>query len=177
MLRAVILISCLALPLAALAEQGSPGYVAVSVRVLKATNIMSEPPGRALSFVANDRHIALDQRITDLRSKLKRLSYTSYRLLSSMQRDVAMTRRTVIPLGAGDLLTVRPLYIEGEKVAMWLRWEDRSGQIFLDTRMHLIPGESFVTGTDQTQDSGLILAIDVKPSAADAGSAASKLAE
>lgn len=162
-MRVCFIVACLvASPLLLSAEDLQSGSVLVSVRVLRATHIMSEEPKSKLSFVANDRHIALDQRISDLRSKLRKLSYTSYRLLSSEQRVVPMTRRAVIPVGSGDNLTVRPLSSDGDKVSMWLKWEDRSGQTVLDTRMHFVPGESFVTGTDQSQESGVILAIDVK---------------
>ena len=109
------------------------------------------------------KKLAVDNGIKDLSSKLQKLPFTRFKLLSTYSEIVPVANRRTISIGEGHNLTLRPLYIDGKKVGMWLRWQDHSGMKLLDTRMHLTSGESMITGTDAAAGSGVILAIDVEP--------------
>ena len=137
--------------------------VKVQVRTLKASDMAPEAAGELTYFGPRSAPVSVDARLADLRSRLEKLSFRSYRLISDDSRSIAMTRRETFLFNDGAHLFVRPLYLEKGKVGMWLKWEDKFGTSLLDTRMHFAPGESFLTGTDHSKASGIILAIDVSP--------------
>lgn len=105
----------------------------------------------------------IDPAIQDLSQKLLKLNFSTYRLLGTNREVVGMKKKEVLHLVDGYMLTVRPLYIEDKRVGMWLKWQDRSGLVILDTRMHFDPGSTMLAGTDRGDSSGLVLAIDVVP--------------
>jgi hypothetical protein len=107
--------------------------------------------------------VDVDQKITDLSDKLRKLHYKKYVLVSSRKDVVSMQQKKVLSLGKGHTLALRPMYIDGKRVGMWLKWKDDQGAKLLDTRMHFTCGESVVTGTERSDNSGVILAIDVNP--------------
>ncbi len=135
--------------------------VKVQVRALKASDMPPEAAGDVAYFSARRAPVSLDSRLSDLRPRLEKLSFRSYRLISDETRSIGLTRREVFIMNDGAHLSVRPLYLEKGKVGMWLKWEDKLGMPLLDTRMQFSPGESFLTGTDHNPASGIILAVDV----------------
>lgn len=109
--------------------------------------------------------VSVDDRINDISSQLKKLQYQRYSLISAREGFVEVAHKKVFGLSNGHTLSLRPLYIEGSRVGMWLKWQDDQGMDLLDTRMHFTCGEAFLTGTEKSDDSGVILAIDVQPAA------------
>ena len=105
----------------------------------------------------------IDPRLSDISEKLRKLHFKSYRLLASQTQVVPLMKKGKLALVNGDNLILRPLLVSSERVSMWLKWKDAEGMEILDTRMHFDPGESMLTGTDNNEESGVILAIEVKP--------------
>lgn len=138
------------------------GYVLVTVRKVLASGLFEV---KGLQTV-NVPVIELDRRISDLQSKLENLHYRQFRLVASYQDVVEIMKKQTMLLELGQRLMVRPLYMRDDKIGLWLRWVDSDGAELLDTRMHFKPGESIVTGVDNSGERGTILAINV--SAADA---------
>lgn len=126
--------------------------VIVSVRTVRASDPLTGPATRKLK---------IDERIRDLSQKLSKLPYGAYSLLSAERLTIGMKHRQSLTLAGGQTLTVRPLYADDERVGMWLKWQEPNGAEILDTRMHFDYGESMIAGTDNTPESGVILAIDV----------------
>lgn len=130
------------------------GVFELEIRTIEASELLQgDAPGV-------DRSI--DARIEDLRSQLERLHYRNFRLMAAQRERVLPRRKTIFPLAHGHQLAVKPLYIDGNRVGVWMRWVDGSGAEVLDTRMHLTCGESLITGTDRDADQGVVVAI--KPS-------------
>jgi len=156
----IMALVCLWVPCAEAQNLLAVGSVKVRVRALEASNLAG--PGEVQMSRVATQPVRLDPNIADLRSKLSRLNFRSYKLISVNDKVIPLTKRGTITFNGGDTLNFRPLYMENDKVGMWLRWEDKQGISLLDTRVHFAPGESFVTGTDSSNYTGLILAIDVK---------------
>lgn len=152
----------LLLPLSLHAERRQPragGGVAVQVRALQAM----QPREEAAIHDGAASDVECDERIADLRGKLAKLHFRKFKLISDENVVVPVTRKQAIGLNGGETLIVRPLYVEKERIGMYLDWQDKQGKSILNTRMHFVPGESVLTGTDHSSNSGVILAIDVKP--------------
>ncbi len=105
----------------------------------------------------------IDPRLSDIGEKLRKLHFKSFRLLSSQTQVVPLMKKGKLALINGDNLILRPLLVSPDRISMWLKWKDANGMEVLDTRMHFDPGESMLTGTDHSDESGVILAIEVKP--------------
>jgi hypothetical protein len=105
----------------------------------------------------------VDSRIEDLRPKLSKLRYRSFKMQAEDRDVIPLRKRRTFHLSCGHTLTVRPLYMEKERIGLWMQWLDKAGMKMLDTRMHMNTGETMVTGTEAEGDCGTILAIDVKP--------------
>lgn len=112
------------------------------------------------SFVAQTK---LDPSLADLNDKLESLPFEHFALLSTEERRLPLKKRETIQFAGGQVLHIRPLYIEDSKVSLWLNWIDDSGQSILDSRLHFDSSESMLAGTDSTDDTGLLLAISVGP--------------
>jgi len=103
----------------------------------------------------------IDERISDLSEQLKRLHFRKFKLRNSVEKRMALESKVIFELGDGHTLELKPLYRNKDRVCLWIEWTDGSGMKVLNTRLHLNVKESMITGTDQSQDSGVILAIDV----------------
>lgn len=134
--------------------------VTVRVRSVRATGVLNSQ---------DNSPIEVESDLEDLSPKLKKLHYRKFTLLDTQQRKVTLMQRETMLLIDGNKLTVKPLYVQAQehtdrkRVGMWISWLDKTGEEILDTRMHFTCGENMVTGTDGTEDSGLILAISVSP--------------
>lgn len=139
--------------------QGNNPTVVVQVRTIKASKPKDSGEGESST------EIEIDSRLDDIRGKLGQINYLKYRLLAEDQLSVRIKRKHSMVLKDHTLLTVRPLYVEDEKVGMWLKWTDESGeQVLLDTRMHFVAGDSMIAGTDSAGDCGIILSIKAQKS-------------
>lgn len=105
----------------------------------------------------------LDPAISDLKDKLESLPFEQFVLISSQEKLIPLKKKETIEFKCGQFLHLRPLLIDGNKVSLWLNWEDSNGQNILDTRMHFDSSQSMLAGTDSTDDTGLLLAINVRP--------------
>ena len=103
----------------------------------------------------------VDAALSDIRVQLEQLDFSEFRFLGSHAEVIPLKRKALIRLDQGHFLTVRPLYIEPRRVGLWLKWVDQRGMELLDTRLHLTPEESMITGTDAADNCGTLLAIRV----------------
>lgn len=105
----------------------------------------------------------VDPKIEDLKVQLAHLHYADYKMLAHRSVVVPVTSKRVIRLSDGHRLTLRPIYANAERVGMWMKWNDRSGEKVLDTRLHFDCMKNVLTGLETNEDKGLILAIKVTP--------------
>ncbi|MBN8550366.1 MAG: hypothetical protein J0M12_13720 [Deltaproteobacteria bacterium] len=135
----------------------------VHIRTIRASHpIEVEATEHEKSDAPAPGKVKFDSRIVDLASKLNKLHFRCFKLISSQDEVIPLGKRETLSLVEGNQLTLRPLTLDSKRVGMWLKWQDSSGMQVLDTRMHFDLGESMVTGIDGAADSGLILAIDVQ---------------
>lgn len=123
---------------------------------------------RVVSAVVGDRgNFLFDAGIKDVAAQLKRLPFSEFRLTSENHQEIALRQKLFIPLNRGQVLAVRPLQYENERITIWLKWCDNDGSEILDTKMRLEPGRSMLAGTESSENgsSGMILVIDVAPKA------------
>lgn len=134
--------------------------IIVDVRTLKASDMVVDDEQLGRSSLT-PQELRLDKRLEDLRPKLQRLNFRTFRLISSAHTSLPMTRRETIGLSNGHTLIVRPIGADIETICLWLKWLDQKGHPILDTRLHVPRNESILAGTDHSADSGMILAISV----------------
>jgi hypothetical protein len=142
-------------------DSGSPSQnLLITVRTIQAQGRIDEN-----EMSGNPIPIRIDGRLKDLADKLRKLPFRGFVFMSGDERTVPVRRKEVLALVNGQTLSMRPLYLEDNKVGLWVRWQDRSGAEILDTRMHLDIGQSMIAGTDLLNDpsSGLVLAVEVAP--------------
>ena len=163
LLASLLLCSTVAMADGPTGELGSGGgTVRIRVRTVKATLRLPDqelPDPTSSQGAPIDRIV--DDSLFDLAPKLEKLHFKKFHLVSSQDEVVPMMKKATMYLQDGNTLSVRPLYLDGPKIGMWLRWQSATGVKILDTRMHFHCGESMLTGTDGDGDSGMVLAIDV----------------
>ena len=135
--------------------------VLVEIRAVRATQPISEVPSGESPYKPTSMKV--DGRIRELSHKLEKLPFQSFRLMSSETHLVPLKKRETYVLSSGQTVSVRTLYVEKTKVGLWLKWQDQNGVEILDTRAHIEFGESIVLGTDTTDDTGVVLIVDVRP--------------
>ncbi len=133
--------------------------IMIRVRMVRAEGLINNHDHRP--NVSSVR-INVDKDLKDIDSQLRNLNYRFFHLVSSNNYFVPVLRKHTIYLAQGNALTVRPIYTDGSRVGLWLRWLNESGQRVLDTRMHFNGEETVLTGTENHQGGGIILAIDVE---------------
>lgn len=145
----------------ALAEESChEGMIKVIVRTIQASG-----PRQANTQDKQDSNsISLEASLADLKAKLALLPFNSFRLISSQEQEISLKKKDSFRLPNGQSLTFRPMYMEQERVGMWLSWKEADGSDILNTRLHFDADESVLTGTDYHDNEGRILAIRaVKP--------------
>ena len=130
--------------------------VKVYVRTIEASDPIKTESGNASTA-------SIDSELTDLQSKLARLPFRSFRLISSRQEELVLKKRDTLSLPNGQTLSFRPIYTDHSRVGLWLSWRDKSGTDILNTRLHFDSDDSVLTGTDSATEGGLILAIKAEP--------------
>lgn len=190
----------------AVADEGeavtAPGII-VNIRVVKALGEIQEdgsagvggsaeksPPGIIQSVVANitaaSQELApapeqkVEPALDDIGSKLRKLHYREFKLASSQDVAIPLMKKRVVYLSDGHTLTIRPQYVDGSKIGIWLRWVDEAGTRVLDTRMHFHEEETMLAGTELPSCSrsrnAAALKADAKGQLVDGGHAATVLA-
>lgn len=108
--------------------------------------------------------ITLEESLSDLKPKLTLLPFSSFRLISKKEQEISVKKKESLQLPNGQTLSFRPMYMENERVCVWLSWKDADGADILNTRIHFDADESVLTGTDYHDNEGRILAIRaIKP--------------
>ncbi|MCB9030317.1 MAG: hypothetical protein H6619_04635 [Deltaproteobacteria bacterium] len=100
--------------------------------------------------------------ISDMESKLRKLQYDHFHLLASEHKNVEFNHKEVLHLPQGHTLSFKPIARKDDRIQLWLNWTNDQGAELLDTQLHLISGESMITGTEESDDQGLIVEISVK---------------
>lgn len=129
--------------------QGGSGSFELEVRTIRASDVGENTPGSGV----------IDPRLEDLRSQLEQLHYRTFKLLAAERERVLTRKKTIFSLIDGHRFAVKPLYLDGNRVGVWMRWVDGDGAEVLDTRMHLTCGESIIAGTDRESGEGMIVAV------------------
>jgi hypothetical protein len=131
--------------------------VKVVVRTIQATGPRASSSGQAQTT-------SLDDSLADLKPQLALLPFSAFHLISSKEEEISLKKRESFRLPNGQTLTFRPMYMEKERVGLWLSWKDTDGSDILNTRIHFDADDSVLTGTDYQDNEGRILAIRaVKP--------------
>ena len=107
---------------------------------------------------------SLEDALADLKPQLILLPFSTFHLIDSKEEEISLKKKESFRLPNGQTLTFRPMYMEKERVGMWLSWKDTDGSDILNTRIHFDADDSVLTGTDYHDNEGRILAIRaVKP--------------
>ncbi len=131
--------------------------VKVVVRTIQATGPRASSSGQTQTT-------SLDDSLADLKPQLTLLPFSAFHLISSKEEEISLKKKESFRLPNGQTLTFRPMYMEKERVGMWLSWKDTDGSDILNTRIHFDADDSVLTGTDYHDNEGRILAIRaVKP--------------
>jgi hypothetical protein len=148
-------------------ESNAYEKVLVRVRAIKASELLDstgllDSAGREPR--AQSPKLVIDSRLHDIENKLKQLHFRNYQLVSNEEVTIPLKKRETINLTEQTVLTLRPLFVDEDRVAIWLKWTDRTGnQVLLDTRMHIGFKESMLAGTDSNEGKGIILAVEARP--------------
>lgn len=160
-LTVVTLGTLVALTGSATAEDSCEG---TKIKLIVRTIQASEPRQPHTQDSAETPSIKLEESLTDLKPKLALLPFSSFRLISTKEEEISLKKRESLQLPNGQTLSFRPMYMEKERVCMWLSWKDTDGSDILNTRIHFDADESVLTGTDYHDNEGRILAIRaIKP--------------
>ncbi len=131
--------------------------VKVVVRTIQAT-------GPRQSSTDTTQTTSVEEAIADLKPQLNLLPFSTFHLISRKEEEISLKKKESFRLPNGQTLTFRPMYMDKERVGMWLSWKDTDGSDILNTRIHFDSDESVLTGTDYQDNEGRILAIRaVKP--------------
>lgn len=127
--------------------------VALEIRAIKALGMLEEE-----SLKARDR-IIVDTRLSDLDTEFHAFPFQMYQFLDQQDVRVSMRRKQEVHLVTGQLLKLRLLSAASNGILLWLRWQAKSGELLLDTRVHLDFGDNVIAGAESVNRTGLILAI------------------
>lgn len=142
-------------PLKAWADDSCEGSkIKLVVRTIHASG-----PRTTTQESATDQKIAVEAQLDDIKPKLEMLPFTSFRLISQKEEEISVKKKESIQLPNGQTLSFRPMYMDKDRVGMWLSWKDTDGSDILNTRIHFDADESVLTGTDYRDNEGRILAI------------------
>ena len=131
--------------------------VKLKVRLLQA----SDKTMLGFSSFTDDR--VLEPQLEDLRTQLETLPYDSFKTVSSEKIVLPIKKANNLALSNGHSVMLKPLSVHGQEISLWLNWKDENGDCLLDTRMHFDSSQAMIAGTDHSPDSGLLLAINVRP--------------
>jgi hypothetical protein len=148
-------------PLALIADAPATHSTCKQVHVQARTILASKPISGDVVSTSIAKQV--DSRLSDIESKLNKLPFAEYRLLVDRSFVVPLMKRRSVTLSDGQLLTVRPIYANEERVGVWLKWQDQDGAEIIDSRLHFDCNQPFLTGMERNDDKGLILAVTVKP--------------
>lgn len=129
------------------------------VKLVVRTIHASGARGGEAQQASGESTISVENSLTDLKPKLAMLPFTSFRLISQREEEISVKKKESIQLPNGQTLAFRPMYMDKERVGMWLSWKDTDGSDILNTRIHFDADESVLTGTDYRDNEGRILAI------------------
>ena len=131
------------------------GTVQVLVRAIQASSPTTDNPPPS--------PLILEDAIADLQPKLAQLPFRSFKLLSAKQEQLEVKHQETVKLPNGQTVALRPMFAADHRVGLWLNWLDTDGSEILNTRLHFDTEDSLVTGTDSSQNEGLLLAIKAVP--------------
>ncbi len=149
-------IFCCFLLLGQISTAKAEDKVQVTVRLLQASD-------RSMLGFSSFMEHAIDPQLIDLKEQLNVLPFESFTVLNTQKISLPIKKKDSLELANGHNLILKALSIDGNQVSLWLKWKDESGQCLLDTRMHFNSSEAMLAGTDHNIDSGLLLAVNVKP--------------
>ncbi len=103
--------------------------------------------------------------IGDLRRKLERLKkYSSYQLVKDETRVIPVSQMETVSLGDYGDVTIRPISSLDDVVTVWLRWSKADMEI-LNTKLKFRCKDALLTGVENEERGGVLLAVNVTPEA------------
>jgi hypothetical protein len=138
-------------------KEPAPQEVSVRIRAIRASvpNSIDKDELKPLS---------IDKKLDDISTKLSGFDFRRFKLISEQVLTVPVKKKTVVNLTEKTVLNIRPTYVEPNKLGLWIKWTDSSGQrTLLDTRMHFDSQENMLAGTNCENNKALILSIGAVP--------------
>lgn len=110
-----------------------------------------------------EQAFTVDSKIHKLTKKLKDVPYQNFSLACSKSVVIPIKEKQDLTLDDGDKLSLELLYVDEERVGLWIDWRDPQGMQLLDTRMHFGCHETMLAGADGGDDSNSakVLAISI----------------
>ena len=129
--------------------------IEISVRAVYAQQPLEEGEVRGADAL-------FDNKLSDIKTKLEKLPFHNFRLLSEETDDVQLREKNSIRLSNGQKVCLRAVDETADSVTLWLRWADLNGATLLDTRMNFAKGETMVAGVESDEENAaVVLAIKV----------------
>lgn len=152
----LLLICTCSFAICSIAEQGA--LVRVQVRTIQASREVAKVQKEHVSL-ESEAATALDPVFADIEKKLTELPFNSFKLLAAKEQELCLKQRQRLSLPNGQSLVFRPIYMDNERVGIWIKWLDQENREILNTRVHFDPNYAVLTGTDLSPQTALILAI------------------
>jgi hypothetical protein len=146
-----LLVLCLLTPILLFAEEVTLTVEAISC----------EQPRPDLS----DKKLDIPSGLNHIKEKLEEVHFKNFKLDSTQSITLPIKEKQKITLNNGDQLALEMLYLEAERIGLWINWQDSSGMELLDTRMHFDTAETMLAGAECEENKGKMLAVRVAPKA------------
>ena len=108
-----------------------------------------------------DHSIIVHDSLRHLKDKFQEIHFKEFNLESAQTISIPLNQKQQLTFKNGDTLELEMLYLENERVGLWIDWKDSSGMKLLDTRMHFDSTETMLAGAECEENKGKMLAVTV----------------
>jgi hypothetical protein len=131
-------------------EITQPERVNLHVFMIGAKEPLSQEEGQAMKrkLATSLPGIFIDPRIAQLKPHLEGLGFRRFYLLEDEKAEIELLKKKQLQFKNGNKLCVRALYNSREQIGLWIKWSGTDGGEILDTRMHLIPNQAILAGSE-----------------------------
>jgi hypothetical protein len=103
----------------------------------------------------------IPEELVHLKDKLEDVHFKNFNLDSTQSIKLLASNKQKLTLANGDGLELEMLYLEDQRIGLWINWKDTSGMELLDTRMHFDISETMLAGAECEENKGKLLAVRV----------------
>ena len=128
--------------------------------ILRVRTVTAKMPKKQKAKVKS-RSQKIDMRLKDLAMKFEGLKFSKFEMTTDIAKKVQLDQKLEFALDHGQVLFIKPMGKTAQGISLWLNWKDGHGADILDTKLNLPIGESMVTGMDASDDSGMLLAVNI----------------